>query len=412
MSDVIKTVFDHIPKTGGTSIRAAIESALGEQNAISNISNPHHIVVASAGSRRVICGHLWFYFGEPLVSGWFYATLLRDPLDRLLSLYYFHRQYRQQVLEGSMTDPVVIAAVLQEDLDSFLSDQRVDITPIYSNFQATHFATRMCERPDELSEAQLLDAAIASLKEYDLIGVYADIAMFLDMYCDAIGAPRQKLPKLNITHGRRYINEISQSARYKLLTANSVDLALVDWARHEQSRRPPSMQRAATPGVANFGTREIEIRAVEFGETDRTRDVFLYAERVRIQLHCRSHIREDHFTVGIVLYSDTGREMLAVESGALQVVPANSDFVVRIEFDACFPCGGYQVVLALAGGIGHLHRCLHWVSGAKRFLVEPGLTSEGDPGAEVTFAIEGVFYDAHSDDPARHAPASPLIRRG
>jgi hypothetical protein len=400
MPDALKTIFDHIPKTGGTSVRAAIEQAVGEQSAVLNISTPHHIIVASAGSRRVICGHLWFYAGELLVSGWFYATLLRDPLDRFLSLYHFYRQYRQQVLEGSMIDPAEAAAVFHDDLESFLSDRRTDVTRSYSNFQAMHFAARMCERPDELNEAQLLDAAITSLKDYDLVGVYTEIDTFFSRYCDAIGVPRRGLPKMNVTQERRLVSEIPQHVRCKLITANSIDSALIDWVRHDHSRRRAPARRATAAGMTNFGTREIEIRAVEFLGARGARAVFLYSERVRIRLKCHSRICEDNFTVGIAVYSDVGHEVLAVKSKTLEAVPSNSDLIVRVEFNAYFPDGDYQIVLALAGGINRLHRCFHWVSGATRFRVEFEQTSSGDLGPGVTFAIEGICDNTNSDDPS------------
>ena len=84
------TVFDHIPKTAGTSISAAMTAALGEAAPPPEPSLPHYIAIRTPRG-RFVSSHLWFYPGEPLAHGWFYATLLREPVDRILSLFHFHR---------------------------------------------------------------------------------------------------------------------------------------------------------------------------------------------------------------------------------------------------------------------------------------------------------------------------------
>lgn len=390
MPDALQTIFDHIPKTGGTSITAAIARGLGKHNVVQITSSPHHVVAASLGSRRALCGHLWFYAGELLVSDWLYASLLRDPLDRFLSQYYFHRLHRQQVLDRSVTDPVVVAAVSQDNLESYLLDERPHITYSYSNVQAAHFASRMYERPYELSEAQLLDAAITGLRDYDLVGAYTEIGTFLARYCDFLGVPRQELPRLNVTHGRRFVHETSCDTRRKLVAANRVDLALVNWARCNCLPQPSPATRTAVSGVANFGTREIEIRTVECWEIERTEGVIPYSEHVCIRLKCRSSIREDDLTVGIGIHNAAGQEVLGVNSKVLGLefaVPANSEFVVRIEFNACFPAGDYRISLALVRGYSQLDRCFHWLSGVQGFRVEPRQTSGDDPRLGATFVM-------------------------
>jgi hypothetical protein len=83
-----RLIFDHIPKTAGVSIVTALSDVFGEGGALVPYISPHHIAIASAGPRRFLAGHLWFYPSESLAEGWFYATLLRDPVDRFLSQFF------------------------------------------------------------------------------------------------------------------------------------------------------------------------------------------------------------------------------------------------------------------------------------------------------------------------------------
>jgi Wzt C-terminal domain/Sulfotransferase family len=384
-----RTVFDHIPKTGGTSIIAALEQGLGEQNIRQDIFSPHHIVVACAGLRRAISSHFWFYPGELLVTGWFYATLLRDPVDRFLSEYYYNRQLSRQLPTGVLNHP----AVHHEDLESYVLDGRPETTRAYSNVQAIHFAARICERPYELSQSQLLDAAIASLMDYDLIGIYTDINVFVEKYCDCLGVPRQKLPRLNTTSERKLVHEISHDAQHKLFAANTADLALIEWGRHHSAQRRPPATRATVARMASFGTREIEILAVDLLGTSGVSPSILRSQRVYVRLRCRSTIPEDDLTAGIAVHTAAGREAIAVNSKMLGIslaVPANSEFVLCIEFNACFAVGDYQISLAMIRGLHHLEHCFHWTGGVKWFRIEPGQVNHDAPEPDVTFAIEGT----------------------
>ena len=110
-----RLVFDHIPKTAGASIIAALEQAFAEAGTLPSISNAHRQAVSAAGPRRLLAGHLWFAPGEPLAEGWDYCTLLRDPLDRFLSQYWFGKSVANQLVPASpnhvlLRDPQVVAA--------------------------------------------------------------------------------------------------------------------------------------------------------------------------------------------------------------------------------------------------------------------------------------------------------------
>src|SRR5688500_8155652 len=86
-----RLLFDHLPKTAGTSLIAALERMVGESGQLADVSTMHHRALQAAGDRRLIAGHLWFAEGEPLAPDWYYCTVLREPVERFLSQYSYNR---------------------------------------------------------------------------------------------------------------------------------------------------------------------------------------------------------------------------------------------------------------------------------------------------------------------------------
>jgi hypothetical protein len=390
-----RTVFDHIPKTGGTSIAAVIAEAMGETARLPESTYPHHVIIGAAGPRRFISAHIWFYAGENLVSGWYYATLLRDPVDRFLSQYHFQRQHRELVLSGAIDEVVTVAAVHQ-DLGTYLDDTSSDIRRSYTNIQACHFAARLCERPHELSESQLLEAALTSLEDYDLVGVYNEIQGFADSYCRALGRPERALPRLNLTRERSFEPELSPGIREKLRAANAVDFALLDWAHKRFCGRRAascnaftrsSKNRVAAAKGVNIGTREIEILAAECRTIEA--DTVPPCPLMSVRLTCRSKIFERDLTVGVAIRDCDGNTVGGANTRTLKipvVIPVPQDFLVHIGFNPAFPAGDYSVTFALHKGNTHLDRCYHWFDDAVQFSVAPGRDGDGDIG--ITIAVE------------------------
>ncbi len=363
------TLFDHLPKTAGTSVIAALECGLSQSGGLSEVPCPHHVAVRRAGTRRFLAGHLWFFPGESLAPGWFYATILRDPIDRFLSQYYFYRS--QRVVTGN---PDVLAAQ-SCTLPEFLANARLD--HLSTNFQARHFAMRMSEAPERLSEQELFEAAVASLREYDLVGVFADVQGFVDAYCDGIGIPRQLVPHVNATALRPSLHEAPESVLELLRERNAVDLALCTWAREQllmqrrQGAQPRRVFRLVQDrSVADFGSRRIMIVS-SYCEASNGSPRMSSANEIRVTLRGHSSVNEDALTVGIAVRNARGELVHATNTHILGVPVRVS---AHLPFQWAFtvpplPAGAYSVTLALHKGPTHLDGCYHWLDDAASFVV-------------------------------------------
>lgn len=429
-----KTIFDHIPKTAGTSVKEALAAAIGERGELPGVTYPHHVLIAGANTRRFIASHLWFFPGDKLATDWYYCTLLRDPIDRFLSQYYFHRAHRAEVLEGSMIDPVVIAAV-NYTLEDYLADRSGDVRRSYTNLQASHFARRFCDAPETLDEAKLLDAAINSLEEYDLVGVFSDTQGFVDAYCQDLALPRQVLPTLNVTKDRKQASDISDCLMAHVRDSNKVDLALYNWASqrfaqqrdkiasaaHRSGRRSEAAtnrarQHAGTnESAANFGNHRVELMSAScLGQQSRSSTVEA-GEAVTVQLSCHAFTTENDLTVGIGVRDSRGNPVCGANSKLqnLQLsAQANKSLQFAIDFEAWLPAGEYQVTLALHKGVTHLDGCFHWVENATRFTVTGEAQAPEGKSADGTLrimCITGSDWREKNLSPASPYAPAPTI---
>jgi hypothetical protein len=110
------TVFLHIPKTGGTTLNSIfrkqynIDEIYDHGSLEGNIINVNQLNVEQKRKIKAISGHNVYgihelYFSKPFS----YFTMLRDPVDRVISLYYFLRNYKgYERLKGMSLEEYVI----------------------------------------------------------------------------------------------------------------------------------------------------------------------------------------------------------------------------------------------------------------------------------------------------------------
>lgn len=361
-----RTVFDHIPRTAGTSIKHALGQALGDRGDLPDVSGPHHWALTTAA-------HLWYFPGESLAAEWVYATVLRDPVDRFLSQYWFFRAHCERVRSGRLQDPDVVAAV-QLSLDEYVADparQRA-----YTNVQARHFARRVCADPDDLTDRELRDAAIASLEEYDIVGLVPALQPFMDTYCDVLGVPRERVPHVNRAPARPASPVLQVVTWQQLHASNMVDVALCQWVRDRapargRRARPPS---AVTPSPIEFGSRTIRLVSSRCAGRDSGVAVVDQGEPVVVQLCGYAAVPEPQLTAGIAVRDARGGLVYATNTrlrgDSLSVTPPGT-FTVSFTIDRSLAAGVYDVTLALHRGFSHKEGCYHWRDRATSFLVLP-----------------------------------------
>jgi hypothetical protein len=104
-----KVIFMHIPKTAGRTLRSILEKNYAMDEVIRTYSNTQIERFQSLSKDekekvKIIIGHNFFGMHEYLDEPYGYITMLRDPIERVISLYYFILSERGTPMFKKYTD--------------------------------------------------------------------------------------------------------------------------------------------------------------------------------------------------------------------------------------------------------------------------------------------------------------------
>lgn len=224
-----KFVFVHLPKTGGTTLHAALRRAVGKDAVSPNFiaSKLSDQDAVELDKYTVISGHISIidvrrYFPDRKI-----LTILREPLDRCVSWYYFARAMRPAI--GAATDVFVAQTY---GIEEFFNQ---DLHLIYRNIfnrQVRQLGNHVLNF--DLSYAEALENAKQTLRSAAWVGrqetLDTDIA---DLATIVPNAESAYLQIENRTEGRKGMNELSSNVINRISSLNEYDVALYKFACEE-----------------------------------------------------------------------------------------------------------------------------------------------------------------------------------
>jgi hypothetical protein len=232
-------VFFHVMKCGGTSIRAAIAHAVGaDQAPWRAVELDGRAAKAAAGGEvaddwrfrdawlpyvlktarpGAVVGHLRYRDRHaPLASEASFVTLLRDPVERVLSLYRY-RRHKQGV-------DLPISRGLEEQIASGRWAR-----------EGHRYVDTFCGR-DQLdpTSSEAVDATLANLDRFAAVGLMDDLAAFAAQLTTLLDVPVD-IPVLNAGPAPAD-EELDPCLRAELRAMCGPDLAVYDRLRATLSR--------------------------------------------------------------------------------------------------------------------------------------------------------------------------------
>lgn len=232
-------VFIHIPKTAGSSLRSAMTSVLTGNELLSVYPRAEWATPARAvpdlpserrEAARLVFGHfshgLHRHFSQPTA----YATVVRDPVERVLSAYFHEvRGIERRRVDGR---PLTRwqQAIAEDEIDPVAyargrpPGRRVAHT---QNLQTRMIAGVMHVDGDP-EHPDLLELALANLPSFAVLGTtqrLGDVAVHL---VDAIGVDADlDVPELNRNVGRPRAGDLERADIEEIRDHNRLDVELV-----------------------------------------------------------------------------------------------------------------------------------------------------------------------------------------
>jgi hypothetical protein len=214
-------IFMHLPKTGGNTLTAVLRRRFtGPQCFQFNPDDPGDLQrLARTGGRGVgyIDGHLPFGLHRWLDRPAVYITLLRHPVERLISEYYFIWNYEPHPLHRFLRTGRV---TLEEYVE--ISRANVMTTHLSSSVEGSPMF------PTEVAEEHLRIAKENLSRHFAAVGITERFDAFLLIVSRMIGLRLPLYRRRNVTP--RACGRIPPELRDRIRRRNRLDLELYDFA--------------------------------------------------------------------------------------------------------------------------------------------------------------------------------------
>lgn len=263
-------IFMHLPKTGGMSIFTAFTSLWRTSIAdLYNVSsrNAHIATKALQNPGNILyCGHYSFGLHEWLNRPAYYASVLREPVSRIVSLYHYCqpmlKQYRTLLQEAG-------GDIEKLRANPNLSDYYFDFLPCLSgelsaeNFFASPSAeldNGMVRRfsgyglnPTLCPESALAQAKLNIERHFSVVGLLERYPETLDLMSRTFHLPTLKENHVNKNHPEARKTPLDEAILQKIRDMNRLDTALYEWVAARFDVQLASPRAISVPGGGRTG---------------------------------------------------------------------------------------------------------------------------------------------------------------
>lgn len=225
-----RILIDHLAKTGGHSVNDYIADASYANAVCGGLIGDHQTLITKyGGMHSVISGHIWFH-GEGLHPGWMYATVLRHPVNRVISWlsYLIH--------DVSQNDPNNLLCIeARKFVDGIDFEMSLPFQESIKNYYVNHFASILVSRA-ELNDCDFIYWAIKAIGQYDVVGFTDELGEFCIKVAKIMNLKKNINPikRINKTSKSININDIDKKIYNKILEYNDKDINFYDIIRKEK----------------------------------------------------------------------------------------------------------------------------------------------------------------------------------
>ncbi len=233
--------FLHVPKTAGTAVRHFLEAPLRRDETYRVMSVPNEIQRRRRErfnpNVKFVSGHVPYWFGDAL-PGRQVLLFARNPVERVLSTYYFWRNQHAPAPEDLSPDAELLRAIAKTSLEEFVFDTGAIWHGAINNYACRmvgHAQPWSLDLPYDVETEKL---ALERVESIEMVGVVERTNESLAVIARHLGLPFESpLPSQNVTIGRPKAVDTSHDVIAAIQDANEGDILLWERANAELDKR-------------------------------------------------------------------------------------------------------------------------------------------------------------------------------
>ena len=223
----MKVIFLHIPKAGGTTLYSVLERQYGAAEILTlhdyEIPEIQRLSPEQQKRIKLIRGHFWYGVHRHFQEECTYITLLRDPVERIISHYFYIKTDPRHYLYGKI-----------QDLNLSLADYAMsDLSGELDNGQLRLISGE--EPPLGYCTEDMLTKAKVNIEEhFSVVGLTERFDASVALMKIRLGWPRSiHYTKRNVSSAGARKEDLWAKLRMEIRERNWLDYKLYEWA-HER----------------------------------------------------------------------------------------------------------------------------------------------------------------------------------
>ncbi|MET3089269.1 sulfotransferase family 2 domain-containing protein [Priestia megaterium] len=207
-------IFMHIPKTGGTTLNDIFKKSYAENEIYDHVpleamrNHFSQLKEEDKKETKAISGHHFYGIHDLFSKPYTYFTMMRNPIERVISLYYFLKTY---------------PGYYEENMRNMSFEEYIDWDPQARNGQIH----QICGQNSQLS----LEKAKENLKVFEVVGITEMFNESLLLLKNKFNWANIEYKKENVTKSRPRISEVSPKIIKKIEKNNELDIELYEFIK-------------------------------------------------------------------------------------------------------------------------------------------------------------------------------------
>ena len=215
----MRIIFLHLPKTAGQSVHAALTESFGSEVICPARVNEQLCVMSRTELARyqVFSGHFDWSLLDCLPGPKYVFTILRDPLERILSFYFYLRGKASGMEQADLEKPEnqgLKAALGLSPVEYFLGGPphlRMFLDDHYDNFYTYYFASRQYQGRRALNglrtrglltDSEILNLALDNMSTIDDVFTINRMQDVFGMIADLCGSDSGDKPEYRVNQNK------------------------------------------------------------------------------------------------------------------------------------------------------------------------------------------------------------------